>query len=47
MKKELSIIVTSYKNPSVLRLCLESLQKNILRENYEILVLDSATEEDT
>ena len=44
---ELSIIITSYKNPAVLRLCLESLQKNVLCENYEILVLDSATEEDT
>jgi len=47
MKKELSIIVTSYKNPSVLRLCLESLKKNVLNENFEILVFDSATEEDT
>ncbi len=47
MKKELSIIVTSYKNPSVLRLCLESLRKNVLCKSYEILVLDSSTEEDT
>jgi GT2 family glycosyltransferase len=47
MRKELSIIVTSYKNPSVLRLCLESLRKNVFNENFEILVLDSATEEDT
>lgn len=44
---ELSIIVTSYKNPSVLKLCLESLRKNILCGNFEILVLDSSTEEDT
>jgi GT2 family glycosyltransferase len=47
MKKELSIVITSYKNPSVLRLCLESLKKNVLNENFEIFVLDSATEEDT
>jgi len=46
-KPELSIIITSYKNPAVLRLCLESLKKNVLCENYEILVLDSATEENT
>jgi len=46
-KPELSIVVTSYKNPAVLRLCLESLKKNVLCENFEILVLDSATEEDT
>ncbi|MCX6766454.1 MAG: glycosyltransferase family 2 protein [Candidatus Moranbacteria bacterium] len=43
---ELSIIITSYKNPAVLRLCLESLKKNVLCDNYEILVLDSSTEED-
>jgi hypothetical protein len=43
---ELSIIITSYKNPAVLRLCLESLKKNVLCHNYEILVLDSSTEED-
>jgi len=46
-KPGLSIIVTSYKNPAVLRLCLESLKKNVLCENFEILVFDSATEEDT
>lgn len=47
MNTELSIIVTSYKNPSVLKLCLESLKKNVLSHSYEILVLDSSTEEDT
>ncbi|MFA6285294.1 MAG: glycosyltransferase family 2 protein [Parcubacteria group bacterium] len=44
---ELSVIITSYKNPAVLRLCLESIKKNIFLKGYEILVLDSATEEDT
>ena len=44
---ELSIIITSYKNPAVLRLCLESLKKNVLCEDYDILVADSATEENT
>ena len=47
MGKQLSIIITSYKNPSLLRLCLESLKKNVLNNDYEILVIDSATEEDT
>jgi N-acetylglucosaminyl-diphospho-decaprenol L-rhamnosyltransferase len=47
MKPELSVIITSYKNPAVLRLCLESLKKNILSKNFEILVLDSSTEEST
>lgn len=46
-KPELSIIITSYKNPSVLRLCLESLKKNVFCENFEILVLDSSTGENT
>jgi N-acetylglucosaminyl-diphospho-decaprenol L-rhamnosyltransferase len=46
-KPELSIIITSYKNPAVLRLCLDSLKKNVFCENYEILVLDSSTEENT
>jgi GT2 family glycosyltransferase len=44
---ELSIIIVSYKNPTLLRLCIQSLQKNILSKNYEIVVLDNATEEDT
>jgi GT2 family glycosyltransferase len=47
MDKDLSIIVTSYKNPSVLKLCLESLKKNIFNLDYEIHVMDSAAEEDT
>ncbi len=44
---ELSIIVTSYKNPELLRLCLESIRKNIRDIAYEIIVADSATEETT
>ena len=44
---ELSVIVTSYRNPELLRLCLESLKKNIQDISYEIVVADSATEEPT
>jgi N-acetylglucosaminyl-diphospho-decaprenol L-rhamnosyltransferase len=44
---KLSIIVTSYKNPELLRLCLESIRKNIKDFKYEIIVADSATEEKT
>src|SRR4030066_695551 len=47
MNPELSIIITSYKNPSVLKLCLGAIGKNILNQDYETLVLDSSTEEDT
>ena len=44
---ELSIIITSYKNPELLRVCLDSIKKNFSLENYEIIVADSQTEEDT
>ncbi|MFO7807090.1 MAG: glycosyltransferase family 2 protein [Candidatus Moraniibacteriota bacterium] len=43
----LSIIVTSYKNPALLELCLNSLLDNIREVEYEIIVCDGETEEDT
>lgn len=49
MPPELSIIVSSYKSPAILKLCLRSIL-NSLREkniNYELIVADSATEEET
>jgi hypothetical protein len=42
---ELSIIVTSYKNPELLKLCLTSIKKNYTGKNYELIVSDSATDE--
>lgn len=44
---ELSIIVTNYKNPELLRECLNSIKKNCVLKDYEIIVADSETEEDT
>ncbi len=44
---ELSIVITSYKNPELLRLCIGSIRKNIAISDYEIIVVDSATEEVT
>jgi len=44
---ELSIIVTSYKNPELLKLCLTSIRKNYTGTDYELIVADSATEEAT
>jgi len=44
---ELSIIITSYKNPELLKLCIDSIKKNVHNLEYEILVADSATEEET
>ncbi len=44
---ELSIIINSYKNPELLKICIESVKKNAKNINHEIIVSDSATEEDT
>lgn len=46
-KMELSIIITSYKNPELLKVCIDSIKKNIEILDYEIIVADSATEEKT
>jgi GT2 family glycosyltransferase len=43
---ELSIIITSYRNPELLRLCLDSVKKNT-QGSFELIVTDSATEEAT
>lgn len=47
--KELTIAVNSYRNPDILRLCLQSIEKEMKDSgvDYEVLVADSATEEDT
>ncbi len=47
MKPEVSIIVTSYKNPQILDLCLGSLQENVKNLDYEIIVADGETGERT
>jgi len=44
---ELSIIITSYKNPELLKVCIDSIKKNYTGSDYEIIVADSATEEKT
>jgi N-acetylglucosaminyl-diphospho-decaprenol L-rhamnosyltransferase len=46
---ELTIAVNGYKNPELLRLCLDSIQKEMSSSGirYEIIVADSATGEDT
>lgn len=44
---DLSIIITSYKNPELLKLCIDSIERNIHGLDFEIIVADSATEEDT
>jgi len=44
---ELSIIVTNYGNPELLRLCLDSIKKCVTDVAYELIVADSETREDT
>lgn len=44
---ELSIIITSYKNPELLKICINSIRKNYSGRDYEIIVADSCTEEKT
>lgn len=43
---ELTVAVNNYKNPDLLRLCLNSIRENIHDVEYEVVVSDSATEED-
>jgi GT2 family glycosyltransferase len=47
MKPELSIVITSYRNPALLEMCINSLLKNVKEPVIEIIVSDSATQEDT
>lgn len=44
---ELSIIITSYKQPDLLKVCINSIKKNITLSDYEIIEIDCASEEDT
>jgi len=44
---ELSIIVTNYRNPSLLKICLDSVSKHASGLAYELIVVDGATQEDT
>jgi len=43
----LSIIITNYKNPELLKVCLDSIRKNCHVQNFEIIVADSETQEKT
>lgn len=43
----ISIIITNYKTPGLLKLCIESIQKSLPAEMYEIIVVDSESEDET
>lgn len=44
---DLSIIITSYKNPQLLKVCLDSLREYAADGAHETIVADSETQEDT
>ena len=44
---QLSIIITSYKSPELLKVCIDSVKKELTLTDYEILVADGKTEEKT
>lgn len=44
---ELSIIITKYKNPEMLKVCIDSIRKNLAVKNYEMIVADSEGEDET
>ncbi|HHX58386.1 MAG TPA: glycosyltransferase family 2 protein [Candidatus Moranbacteria bacterium] len=44
---ELSIIITSYRQPEILKLAIESIKSNIGEISYEILSVDGGTQEKT
>ncbi|NTW15130.1 MAG: glycosyltransferase family 2 protein [Candidatus Moranbacteria bacterium] len=47
MSPKISIAINSYRNPELLRLCLDSVFRHVQRDDFEVLVVDSATEEAT
>ncbi len=44
---KLSIVITSYHNPELLRVCLDSIKKNVSLEELEIIVVESEAQEET
>jgi N-acetylglucosaminyl-diphospho-decaprenol L-rhamnosyltransferase len=44
---ELSVVVTNYRNPQLLKVCLDSIRACLSGAEYELIVADSATQEDT
>lgn len=43
----LSIVITNYKTPGLLKLCIESIRKSLPEDYYEIIVVDGESEEET
>lgn len=43
----LSIAINNHRNPELLKLCIDSIKKNVLNVGYELIISDSETQEDT
>ena len=43
----LSIAINNYRNPELLKLCIDSIKKNVLNIEYELIVADCETQEET
>ncbi len=46
MMPELSIIICSYRNPHLLGLCIDSIRKNVVGIDFEVIVADGQTGEE-
>jgi GT2 family glycosyltransferase len=44
---ELSIAINNFRNPELLKLCINSIKKNVLNVEYELIVVDCGAEEET
>lgn len=44
---DVSIAINSYKNTELLRLCIESIERNVKNVSFEVIVVDGETEEST
>ncbi|MDD5083358.1 MAG: glycosyltransferase family 2 protein [Candidatus Moranbacteria bacterium] len=44
---DVSIAINSYKNTELLRLCIESIKRNVKGVSFEVIVVDGETEEST
>lgn len=44
---ELTIAINNHRNPDLLKLCLDSIRRNVKEIEYELIVADSETQEET
>lgn len=47
MKPDVSLVIVNYKGYEVTKKCLDSIDKTVLNKNYEVIVVDSASGDDS